>query len=155
MTISPILLTIQDITNLLPHRFPMLLLDRFEITEPLQRGRGIKNVTINEWFFEGHFPTHPIMPGVLIVEALAQAAGVLVMHGLAQEKAAPSVETDKVYFMGLDEVRFRKPVTPGDQLILDVEKTQHRGNVWKFAGKAYVGEALVAHALFTAMISKG
>ena len=149
------LLTIEDISRLLPHRFPMLLLDRFEIIEPLKKGRGLKNVTINEWFFEGHFPNHPIMPGVLIVEALAQAAGVLVMQGLTEAGNPPTAETHKAYFMGLDEVRFRKPVTPGDQLTLEVEVTQHRGNVWKFSGKAVVAGAVVSHALFTAMISKG
>ena len=147
------LLFIEDIQNLIPHRFPMLLLDRFQVGELFQSGEGIKNITMNEWFFQGHFPQKAVMPGVLIVEALAQAAGVLIMYSLATKPDAPSQDTHLIYFMSLEEVKFRKPVVPGDQLTLRVEATQNRGAVWKFSGNAYVGEALVAQASFTAMIS--
>jgi 3-hydroxyacyl-[acyl-carrier-protein] dehydratase len=147
------ILSVKEIEKLIPHRYPMLLVDRLQDIVAGEKATGIKNVTMNEWFFQGHFPNQPIMPGVLIVEAMAQTAGALVMYSLPEGAARKLV-----YFMSIDEARFRKPVTPGDTLFLRVEKQQSRGMVWKFSGKAYVGDAIVAESVFTAMIvdeSKG
>lgn len=140
-------LDIQRLKELLPHRYPMLLVDRLEQVHKGQSACGIKNVTLNEWFFQGHFPDRPVMPGVLILEAMAQTAGALVVHTLGKE-----FERKIVYFMSVDDARFRKPVVPGDTLHLKVEKQRERGLVWRFSGKAYVGDALVAEAVYTAMI---
>jgi 3-hydroxyacyl-[acyl-carrier-protein] dehydratase len=126
----------------------MLLLDRLTDIVPFESAVGIKNVTANEWFFQGHFPDNPIMPGVLIIEALAQAAGTLVSLSLGK-----SSEKTEVFFMSIDHARFRRPVVPGDTLHLHVKKDQSRGNVWKFSGTAKVNDAIVAEAIFTAMIS--
>ena len=136
----------QEITDLIPHRYPMLLVDRVEDIVSGESAVGIKNVTANEPYFQGHFPDHPIMPGVMIVEALAQAAGVLVCHTLG--KGAKRI----VYFMSIEEARFRKPVLPGHTLKLHVQKIQHRSNIWKFKGEARVDGQLHAEAVFTAMI---
>lgn len=141
---------IQDIKKLIPHRYPMLLIDRVLLNDT-ESGTGIKAVSGNEHFFEGHFPTKPIMPGVLIVEAMAQTAGVIVMSNLHPQ----AQENSLVYFMSIDNVKFRKPVTPGDLMELRVRKTQSRGQVWKFSGQAYVGDHLHAEAEFTAMIVVG
>ena len=132
----------------LPHRYPMLLVDRVEELVPGERIVAIKAVTINEGFFQGHFPGRPIMPGVLIVEALAQAAGVLAVEtfGLAGSGKL-------VYFMAIDEAKFRAPVEPGVLLRLEVEFVQKRATVSKFAGRALIGDKLVAQANFTAMIA--
>ena len=140
-------LDIQHIKQLIPHRYPMLLIDRIEQIEGVDRCVGIKCVSHNEPFFQGHFPDHPIMPGVLIVEAMAQTAGALVCHGLQNDGA-----TRSVLFLGIDEARFRKPVMPGHVLRLSVEKLQNRRTVWKFKGRAYVESELHAEATFTAMI---
>jgi len=136
----------QEIQNILPHRYPFLLVDRIIELEPKTRAIGIKNVTFNEPFFQGHFPDYPIMPGVLIVEAMAQVAGVLASRSGAQGNI--------VYFMSIEKAKFRKPVLPGDQLRLVINVIQQRGNVWKFSGEALVGETLVSEAEFTAMVSE-
>jgi len=142
-----LILDVEEIKRLIPHRYPFLMVDRLTDIVPGERAVGIKNVTINEPFFQGHFPNQPIMPGVLIVEALAQTAGALVAHSLGARDKGKTV-----YFMSIEDARFRKPVVPGDTVRLYVEKKQMRGNVWRFAGTAKVGEAVVAESTFTAMI---
>ena len=142
-----LILDVEEIKRLIPHRYPFLMVDRLTEIVPGERAVGIKNVTINEPFFQGHFPNQPIMPGVLIVEALAQTAGALVAHSLGARDKGKTV-----YFMSIEDARFRKPVVPGDTVRLYVEKKQMRGNVWKFAGTAKVGESVVAESTFTAMI---
>jgi 3-hydroxyacyl-[acyl-carrier-protein] dehydratase len=133
-------LDIQEIMKLLPHRYPFLLVDRIEVLEPGKRAVGIKNVTINEPFFQGHFPDHPIMPGVLIIEAMAQVGGV---YAIVSDNIGP----DKVtYFAGIDNARFRKPVRPGDILRLELELSTCRRGLYCFKGRAFVGETLVAEA---------
>jgi 3-hydroxyacyl-[acyl-carrier-protein] dehydratase len=138
---------INRIMDLLPHRYPMLMIDRLEDIRAGQSATGIKNVTINEPYFMGHFPGHPIMPGVLIVEAMAQTAGALVMHSMGSER-----KNELVYFMTIDKARFRKPVTPGDTLRIFVNLIRSRGTVWKFSGEARVDGELRADAEFAAMI---
>ncbi|MBU6165518.1 MAG: 3-hydroxyacyl-ACP dehydratase FabZ [Alphaproteobacteria bacterium] len=136
---------------LLPHRFPMLLVDRVIDMIPGQSATGIKAVTINEPFFAGHFPARPIMPGVLIVEALAQTAGVLAIH---TARAKDEQAGDKlVYFMAIENAKFRSPVEPGCLLHLKVEVVQDRGRIAKFSGRAEVDGKLAAEASFTAMIA--
>jgi 3-hydroxyacyl-[acyl-carrier-protein] dehydratase len=134
--------------RLLPHRYPMLLVDRVVDLVPDVSARGVKAVTINEPFFVGHFPARPIMPGVLIVEALAQTAGVLAIKSLGDEAL-----NKLVYFMAIESAKFRQPVEPGCILHLDVEFVQKRASVCKFAGKASVDGKLAAEAAFTAMIA--
>ena len=138
---------IKRILEMIPHRYPMLMVDRVIDMQLDQSAVGIKNVTINEPFFQGHFPSEPVMPGVLVVEAMAQTAAVLVVatFGAASEGKL-------VYFMSIDGVRFRRPVQPGDRLELHVQKVQSRGNVWKFSGKAMVEGKVAAEATFAAMI---
>ncbi len=138
---------IARIMEMIPHRYPFLMIDRLENVVSGTRATGIKNVSVNEPFFQGHFPDHKVMPGVLIVEAMAQTAAVLVVHTLGADS-----EGKLVYFMSIDQARFRRPVHPGDRLHVDVEKQRSRGNVWKFAGKATVDGTLVAEAVFAAMI---
>ena len=142
------MMDINEIREYLPHRYPFLLVDRVtEMDIEAKRVRAYKNVTINEPFFNGHFPQHPIMPGVLIIEAMAQSAAVLVVYTLG------SVSEGKlVYFMSIDNARFRKPVVPGDTLHVHVHKRQRRGNVWKFESEAKVDGKVVAEATFAAMI---
>src|ERR1700751_1947606 len=141
-------LDIKRVMAALPHRYPMLLVDRVESLEPDKGIVAIKAVTINEPFFQGHFPGRPIMPGVLIVEALAQAAGVLAVESLGLAGTGKLV-----YFMAIDEAKFRAPVEPGCLLRLGVAFVQKRASVCKFEGKAYVGDKLAAQASFTAMIA--
>ena len=141
-------LDIKRVMAALPHRYPMLLVDRVEELVVDERILAIKAVTMNEGFFQGHFPGRPIMPGVLIVEALAQAAGVLAVESLGLAGSGKLV-----YFMAIDEAKFRAPVEPGVLLRLDVSFVQKRASVCKFEGKAYIGEKLVAQANFTAMIA--
>lgn len=138
----------REIQNILPHRFPFLLVDRIIEFEPKKKAVGIKNVTINEPFFQGHFPDYPVMPGVLIVEAMAQVAGILAFKSGAKGNSV-------VYFMSIEKAKFRKPVIPGDQLRLELKVLQQRGNVWKCAGEAFVDSNLVSEAELTAMVSEG
>jgi len=139
-----------EIAKVLPHRYPFLLVDRITELEPLKRVVGIKNVTVNEPFFQGHFPGNPIMPGVLIVEAMAQVGGVLAR--LSFPEVLEKEGGGKVFFMAMDGVKFRKPVVPGDQLILELEALRTGSKVWKMAGKAFVKENLVAQAELMASI---
>ncbi len=137
----------QDILSFLPHRYPFLLVDRILEVVPGEKIVGLKNVTMNEPFFQGHFPGNPIMPGVLIVEAMAQTGGMLFLASQKQE------QNDAVfYFMGMDKVRFRKPVVPGDQLVMTVQLLKLRKAVVKMAATASVDQTLVAEAEFMATI---
>lgn len=140
-------LDINEIMKHLPHRYPFLLLDRVESVEKGVRLVALKNVTINEEFFNGHFPGFPVMPGVLIVEAMAQAGGMLALQEVGGEMGSR-----KVFFMSIDKARFRKPVIPGDQLRIEVDIIRRRNMIWKIDGKAFVGETLVADALLQAII---
>jgi 3-hydroxyacyl-[acyl-carrier-protein] dehydratase len=138
---------IQQIMRDIPHRFPFLMLDRVVDLVPNQSAVGIKNVSVNEPFFAGHFPNHPVMPGVLIIESMAQTAAVLVVETLGPEAAGKVV-----YFMSIEGAKFRRPVMPGDQLRIHVTKDRNRGNVWKFSGVARVDGISVAEATYAAMI---
>jgi len=144
---SPVTIDVERIMRLIPHRYPFLMIERVINVIPNTSATGIKNVSINEPHFQGHFPQRPVMPGVLIIEAMAQTAGVLVVHSLGAE-----AEGKLVYFMTIDNARFRRPVVPGDQLLIHVVKERNRGNVWKFNGEAKVGDTLVAEATYSAMI---
>lgn len=140
----------QDITKILPHRYPFLFVDRIIQLELNKRVVGIKNVTINEPFFQGHFPGNPIMPGVLILEAMAQVGGVLArlsVPGLLGDQTKQNV-----YFMSIDKVKFRKPVLPGDQVVFELEALRTGSRVWKMGGKAFVKDDLVAEAELVATI---
>ena len=138
---------IQRIMEMIPHRHPFLMIDKIVDAVANVRATGIKNVSINEQYFQGHFPVRPVMPGVLIIEAMAQTAAVLVVHTLGRE-----AEGKLVYFMSVDNARFRRPVFPGDCLHVHVTKQRNRGNVWKLEGRAEVGGQLMAEAIFAAMI---
>ena len=138
---------IAQIMRAIPHRYPFLLVDRIVEVRKNHSCVGIKNVTINENFFQGHFPEHPVMPGVLIVESMAQTAAVLVVETLG-----PEARGKLVYFMSVEGAKFRKPVGPGDQLRIHVNKDRQRGNIWKFAAEAKVDGRVVAEATYTAMI---
>jgi len=131
---------IKKITSLLPHRYPFLLVDRVVKVEPGQRLLGYKNVTINEPFFQGHFPEKPVMPGVLIIEALAQATGLLAME--SEDVAGKAI----YYLVGVDKARFKRPVVPGDQLMLEVEVLKQRRGIWTFSGKGTVDGQVCASA---------
>ncbi|MDP6573671.1 MAG: 3-hydroxyacyl-ACP dehydratase FabZ [Rhodospirillales bacterium] len=141
-------LDIERIKQLIPHRYPFLMIDRIVELVPDVSAVGIKNVSINEPYFQGHFPSRPIMPGVLIIEAMAQTSGALVVYTMGED-----AEGRLVYFMSVDSARFRKPITPGDTVHIHVEKLQSRGRVWKFAGKAKVEGTLMAEATYSAMIA--
>ena len=142
------MIDINEIQEILPHRYPFLLVDKILELEPKKRIVGIKNVTINEPFFQGHFPGHPIMPGVLLLEAIAQTAGVLAFRSL------PDVDPKKkvVYFMTIDKVKFRKPVLPGDQVRFELDVTKDRGHIMGFKAQAMVEGTVVAEAEMMAMI---
>jgi 3-hydroxyacyl-[acyl-carrier-protein] dehydratase len=143
------MIDIKEIMGMLPHAYPFLLVDRILEVEPGKRVVGIKNVTYNEPFFPGHFPGRPIMPGVLIVEAMAQTAGVLIFYSLPEDERKKTV-----FFLGIDNVRFRKPVIPGDQLRMELEITRHRQAIWGFKGKAFVDGNVVAEGELLAMIGE-
>ena len=140
-------LDIDAIMRMIPHRYPFLMIDQVvDIVEDV-RAVGVKAVSIGEPHFQGHFPERPVMPGVLIIEAMAQTAAVLVVATLGE-----AAEGKLVYFMSIDKARFRKPVFPGDTIYVHVDKERNRGNVWRFSGVAKVGDAVVAEAKFSAMI---
>jgi 3-hydroxyacyl-[acyl-carrier-protein] dehydratase len=141
-------LDVNEIMKMIPHRYPFLMIDRVADIKVGESAVGEKAVTVAEPHFQGHFPQRPIMPGVLIVEAMAQTAAVLVVHSLGEEAL-----NKLVYFMTIDSARFRKPVTPGDMLRIHVVRKQNRGPVWKFEGKAMVDGSLVAEATFAAMLA--
>ena len=138
---------IEDILHAIPHRYPFLMIDRVVDVVPDEKATGIKNVSINESYFHGHFPRRPVMPGVLIIESMAQTAAVLVVATLG-----PAMAGKLVYFMSVDDCRFRRPVVPGDQLFIHVTKKHHRRNVWKFTAHAAVEDQTVAQATYSAMI---
>lgn len=138
---------IAGIMHAIPHRYPFLLIDRVVELIPDTSAIGVKNVTVNENFFAGHFPNHPVMPGVLIIESMAQTAAVLVVETLGPDAAGKVV-----YFMSIEGAKFRRPVQPGDQLRIHVRKERRRGNVWKFSAQAKVDGVSVAEAIFAAMI---
>jgi 3-hydroxyacyl-[acyl-carrier-protein] dehydratase len=140
-------LDILRIREMIPHRYPFLMIDKVVDIVPNQSAVGIKNVSINEPYFAGHFPQRPVMPGVLIIEAMAQTAAVLVVQTLGRES-----EGKLVYFMSVENARFRRPVLPGDTLHVQVKKQRNRGSVWKFDGEALVEGRLVAEATYTAML---
>jgi len=136
------MMDIRDILEHLPHRYPFLLVDRILELDPGKRVVGLKNVTFNESFFAGHFPHHPVMPGVLIIEALAQTAAMLAFRTAGRKPDDKSV----IYFVGIDNARFKRPVVPGDQLMLHAELTRSMRGIWKFSTLAKVGDAIVAEA---------
>jgi 3-hydroxyacyl-[acyl-carrier-protein] dehydratase len=144
---SQVTLGIDQILRMIPHRYPILMIDRLEEIVIDRSAVGIKNVSANEPFFQGHFPGKPIMPGVLIIEAMAQTAATLVVYTIGD-----NVEGRLVYFMSVESARFRKMVVPGDQLRVHVERIHKRGNVWKFKGEAKVNGVVCAEATYTAMI---
>lgn len=135
------------IMQMIPHRDPFLMVDEVIDLVPAESAIGVKRVSSDEYYFKGHFPQRPIMPGVLIIETMAQTAALVVVYTLGA-----AFEGKLVYFMSIDEARFRKPVFPGDTLMVHVTKLRNRGNVWKFRGEAKVGNTLVAEAVYTAMI---
>ncbi len=143
------IMDVKEIQKLLPHRYPFLLVDRVTELEPEKRLVGFKNVTANEQFFNGHFPGHPVMPGVLILEALAQACAIL-----AYRSAAMNPDNWVVYLMAIDGAKFRKPVVPGDRLVLTAEVIRHKSSVWKQRGVATVDNHVVAEAEFLATVVK-
>ncbi|GFE58918.1 3-hydroxyacyl-[acyl-carrier-protein] dehydratase FabZ [Geobacter sp. AOG1] len=135
------MLDVNEIMKILPHRYPFLLVDRIVEMEAGKRIVGIKNVTCNEPFFPGHFPGHPVMPGVLIIEAMAQVAGIL-----AYLSSDDSIRSKVTYFVGIDNAKFRKPVVPGDQLRLELEAVGCKRGIWTFTGRAFVADKLVAES---------
>ena len=145
------LYNVVDIQNILPHRYPFLLVDRVIELTPGEYIEGYKNVSISEPVFEGHFPGHPIYPGVMIIEGMAQAGGVLAFKSVDEE--TQNAAADKVvYFMSIDKAKFRSPVTPGDQLVYKINVIKHKGAVWQLDAKAYVNDTIVAQAELKAMI---
>ncbi len=143
---EPRTIDLQGIMDLLPHRYPLLLVDRILDFEPKDWIRGLKNVSYNEEIFQGHFPSRPVFPGVYIVEAMAQTGGCLLLREF--EDRAKKV----IYFMGIDKVKFRKPVQPGDQLVMEVKVLQFKGRICKMRGEAFVGGQKVAEAEFMSML---
>ena len=150
VTLDTTRLDVEQIKKLLPHRPPMLLVERLTDIVKMESATGWKAVSINEHYFQGHFPDYPVMPGVLIVEAMAQTAGAVVMHSLGEER-----EKRMVYFMTIEKARFRKPVHPGSMLRMPVKALRRRGPVWRFEGQAFVDDTLCAEAEFSATIFAG
>jgi 3-hydroxyacyl-[acyl-carrier-protein] dehydratase len=150
MSLPQLPMNLQEIQGILPHRYPFLLVDRIIALEIGKRIVGLKNISINEPFFQGHFPGRPIVPGVLIIESLAQVGGILALLSTPENMGNPSI-----YLMGLDKVRFRQPVIPGDQLRLEVESLRSGKKFWKMLGKAYVNETLVAEGEMMATVGRG
>ena len=145
------LYNVVDIQNILPHRYPFLLVDRITELTPGEYIEGLKNVSISEPVFQGHFPGHPIYPGVMIIEGMAQAGGVLAFKSMDIE-SQEDIENKVVYFMSIDKAKFRAPVTPGDQLIYKIDVIKNKGAVWQLDAKAYVDDKIVAQAELKAMI---
>jgi 3-hydroxyacyl-[acyl-carrier-protein] dehydratase len=135
------------VMRMIPHRYPMLLVDKVIKLKANESAVGIKNVTYNEPYFQGHFPSRPVMPGVMVIESMAQTAAVLVVHTLGS-----SAEGKLVYFMSVDAARFRRPIMPGDQMHIHVRRERRRGNVWRFAAEVMIDGQLAADATITAMI---
>jgi len=146
-----VLYNVVDIQNILPHRYPFLLVDRIDSLEVGKNIDGYKNVSISEPVFQGHFPDHPIYPGVMIIEGMAQVGGVLAFKSMS-EKDQANKDSKVVYFMSIDKCKFRVPVTPGDKLVYKVSVIKNRGSMWSLDGKAYVDDKLVAQAELKAMI---
>lgn len=142
------MMDINEIKRIIPHRYPFLMVDRVTECDMESRIVGIKNVTADEPFFQGHFPEYPVMPGVLIIEALAQAACILALKILKKEGHA------SVFFTGIDGAKFRRPVIPGDQLRLELNKLKQRGTIFRFQAEAYVGDALATECTLQAMLGK-
>ncbi len=145
------MLNVVEIQKILPHRFPFLLIDRVEQMKGGEWIKAYKNVSISEPIFQGHFPDHPIYPGVMIIEGMAQAGGVLAFKSMS-EVDQDATKNKVVYFMSIDKAKFRKPVVPGDKLVYHLEVLKHKGNIWVLSGKAYVDEKVVAEAELKAMI---
>ncbi len=145
------LYNVVEIQKILPHRYPFLLVDRITKLDVGDYIEGYKNVSISEPVFQGHFPDHPIYPGVMIIEGMAQAGGVLAFKSLGDE-AQKDIENKVVYFMSIDKAKFRSPVTPGDQLVYKINVIKHKGQVWQLDAKAYVNDKVVAQAELKAMI---
>ena len=148
MTKNKIELNIEDIKSLIPHRYPFLLIDKLKDIIPFESATGIKNVTFNENFFQGHFESRSVMPGALIIESMAQSAGTLVMYSLKKTQGNSSV-----YLLTVDKARFRKPVCPGDTLVNQVKKKRNLKNIWKFSCHSYVDSNLVAEAEISAILN--
>jgi len=144
-----VLYDVTEIQKILPHRYPFLLVDRVDELKPKEMIVAYKNVSISEPIFEGHFPGHPIYPGVMILEGMAQAGGVLAFKSLDEEIC---VDDKVVYFMSIDKAKFRSPVRPGDKLVYKIAVSRQKGSVWQFDGKAYVDDKLVSQAELKAMI---
>jgi 3-hydroxyacyl-[acyl-carrier-protein] dehydratase len=143
----------EDIKQIIPHRYPFLMVDRIENLNVGQSCTAYKNVSNNEWFFQGHFPQYPVFPGVLIIEAMAQSAGVLAFKTLIDENVTEPGKSDFVYFTSIENAKFRKPIMPGDVIRMEITIEQRHGNkFWRFSGKAYVADTLVSEAEFKAMI---
>ena len=145
------MLDVIEIQKILPHRFPFLLVDRVVKIEPSKYIEAYKNVTIGEQIFQGHFPEHPIYPGVMIIEGMAQAGGILAFKSM-DESGQKDTKDKVVYFMSIDKAKFRSPVKPGDRLVYKLSVIKHRGNIWVLDGKAYVDDKLAAEAELKAMI---
>ncbi len=145
------MLDVIEIQKILPHRFPFLLIDRVTDIKANQYIEGYKNVTIAEQVFQGHFPDHPIYPGVMIIEGMAQAGGVLAFKSMNEEEQE-SAQDKVVYFMSIDKAKFRNPVRPGDRLVYKINVIKHKGAIWVLEGKAYVDDKLVAEAELKAMV---